>query len=551
MSISVDPFTLHFDQAFFKPGQTARWTVTFTSDAASAVSARLTAHISHLSEPVDDLIEEVTLTGGEQTVSFQWQFPAQAPRGYGLEITLGTPEGQMLAQTSAGFDVLDRWTQSPRYGFLADFEPGRSDAAAVMQTLADFHVNGLQFYDWMYRHEQFLTDEEPYIDLLGRELSRQTVNSLIDAAHQRGIAAMPYTAIYGASLEFAQAHPTWGLYDANGKLVELGTNFMGYMDPRPGTPWCDHLMAQFKEVLTQTAFDGIHLDQYGDPKVGYDAQGNSFDLAQAIADNINETRRVVDAQREDGAVIFNAVTNWPVEVVAPAGEDVVYIEVWAPYTSFTDLHTLIANAQKAGGGKPVVLAAYVHPSQTANPQLMDAIIFASSGGHIELGENAGYLADPYFPKYEALDPGQRATLHRYYDFAVRYQDVIGPRTQEATNEWQDRIQIAGFETGASLGYDKIYPLVRESPGFTAVSLVNLMGLAHGQWNEPVQAPVFQRNLTLTLNHLPAAVRQVWFASPDDPAFALQALPFTEQDGVLTVTAPALDIWDLILIEWAD
>jgi hypothetical protein len=78
-----------------------------------------------------------------------------------------------------------------------------------------------------------------------------------------------------------------------------------------------------------------------------------------------------------------------------------------------------------------------------------------------------------------------------------------------------------------------------------------MGLAHGQWNEPVQAPVFQRNLTLTLNHLPAAVRQVWFASPDDPAFALQALPFTEQNGVLTVTAPALNIWDLILIEWAD
>ena len=82
--------------------------------------------------------------------------------------------------------------------------------------------------------------------------------------------------------------------------------------------------------------------------------------------------------------MFNCVTNWPTEQVANSNEDIIYIEVWPPYTSFTDLHALIISAQNLGQGKPVVLAAYLHPQGSANPQINDAIIFASGGTHIEL-----------------------------------------------------------------------------------------------------------------------------------------------------------------------
>lgn len=548
---SVMVQTIQFDKAFFQPGQSADWTIVLTCRENVMAPVRLAARISYLDQTVAELIQEVTLEGAGQRVDFSWQPPAEAPRGYGLDVRVETQDGQVIAAASAGFDVLERWTQMPRYGFLSEFEPYRKDAERVMRTLTDYHVNALQFYDWMYRHEQFLTGDEPYIDLLGRQLSRLTVDGLISAAHDRGIAAMPYTAIYGASIDFYRQHPDWVLFRADRQPALFGDNFMAVMDPRPDGPWIRHLLGQFEDVLKNTDFDGIHLDQYGDPKIGYDAAGKAFDLAEALAGSIDATRRLVDEIKPGGAVVFNAVTNWPIEQVAPAGEDIVYIEVWPPYTGFTDLHLLIARAQELGNGKPVVLAAYVHPQHSANPQINDAIIFASGGGHIELGEGNGYLADPYFPKYEALSADQAETLRRYYDFAVRYQNWIGPQTVEATGEWADKINIPGYQTGSHLGYDKIYPLVRESERATVISLVNLLGLPHGNWNEPVPAPQAQGAFDLVLATGDRKVQSVAFSSPDGSDLGLRPLEFTQAEGQLKVSVPGLEIWDLLVIRWAE
>lgn len=549
-SVSIE--SLQFDKAFFLPGQSARWTVVLSSPMGVEETVRVIAQVSYLDQLIADIAHEVTLDGIPKQVEFAWLPPASAPCGYGLDVHLETLDGRTLsASASAGFDVLEKWMQMPRYGFLSEFQPGRADAATVMRTLTDYHINAVQFYDWMYRHEQFLTSNEPYVDLLGRTLSRRVVDELIAAAHERGIAAMPYTAIYGASIEFYRQHPDWALFRVDGKPALFGDDFMAVMDPRPDSPWMHHLLAQFEDVLKNTAFDGIHLDQYGDPKVGYDAAGNSFDLADALAASIEATRAVVDRLRPGGALVFNAVGNWPVEEVAATGEDIVYIEVWPPYTSFTDLHALIASAQKAGNGKPVVLAAYVHPQGSANPEINDAIIFASGGGHIELGEGNGYLADPYFPKYEALSGDQAAALRRYYDFAVRYQNWIGPQTREGTAAWAGKIEIPGYETDGSLSHDKLYPLVRESDDATAISLVNLLGLPTGNWNEPVPAPAEQGPFQLVLETGDRKVASVDFASPDGANLSLSRLRFTQGNGRLSVELPGLKIWDLAVVRWAE
>lgn len=540
---------IRFEKAFFQPGEPASWKVNVSSKADLKATAQLVARISHLDKTIIEIEEEVVLDGGQLSVNFTWQPPVEAPRGYGLDVYLVDHDGQIVTQASAGFDVLERWTQMPRYGFLTDFQPGRQDAKSVMEILTGYHINALQFYDWMYRHEQFLTNDEPYIDLLGRELSRQTVDGLITAAHERGIAAMPYTAIYGASIDFYNHHPDWVLYHSDGKPALFGDNFMVIMDPRPESPWMQHLLDQFRDVLNQTQFDGIHLDQYGDPKVGYDAKRISFDLAGALAESIDATRKVVDELRPGGAVAFNAVTNWPVEQVAVAGEDIVYIEVWPPYTSFGDLHTLIVSAQKISDGKPVVLAAYVHPWQSANPQINDAIIFASGGGHIELGEENGYLADPYFPKYEVMDNDQAETLRRYYDFAVRYQNWIGPQSQDVTRMWADNLKIPGVDTSNTLQFDKVFPIVRENGDTTSISLVNLLGLPHGKWNEPVPAPQEQSAFDLLVTIGDRKVASVSFASPDRAILSTSSLEFTQKNDRVTIKVPELKIWDLIIIRW--
>jgi dextranase len=119
-------------------------------------------------------------------------------------------------------------------------------------------------------------------------------------------------------------------------------------------------------------------------------------------------------------VIFNAVGNWPVETVAPADQDAVYIEVWEPYLDFMDLHRLVAGAEKLGGGKPVIIAAYIHPERVANVRLANAIIFASGGYHLELGEPGAMLADAYFPRFGLMDEAmQRSYGARRFCGALR------------------------------------------------------------------------------------------------------------------------------------
>lgn len=549
---------LEFDKSFYRPGEPVRLTVHLRSEAAGHADVRLGVALTHLAGTVDRSSQPVRLKEGDQAIDVVLSPPAEAPRGYGLDVHLESESGEWLASGWGAFDVLERWTQTPRYGFLSNFPPGRSDAEEAFALLSRYHLNGLQFYDWMYRHEQLLASQEPYTDLLGRQLSRATVDDLIRAAHRRNIAAMPYTAVYGASLAFYQQHPDWALLNARGEPVLFGQDFMAIMDPRPGSPWTAHLLDQFDRLLEQTAFDGIHLDQYGDPKEGFDAQGRRFDLAGPLAAFIDAAHARVQAHRQEGAVVFNAVTNWPIEAVAPAGQDFVYIEVWPPYDWFVDLHQLIVGAQRLGAGKPVVLAAYLDPAHAHNVLLADAVIFASGGGHIEIGEGNGMLADPYFPNYRPISPELAAALRRYYDFAVRYQDAIGPRTQDAAPESHDRIQVISLETGEAINTaanavkNKIWPIVRDGEGRTAISLVNLLGLERPDWRQPLaSAPQPTGALVVRFDTGGQVPARVWLASPDGEDLSSRQLAFDQGDGALTFEVPALVYWDLIVVEWEE
>ncbi|MCL5429664.1 MAG: glycoside hydrolase family 66 protein [Chloroflexi bacterium] len=519
---------------------------------------KLKVIITHLTEIIEQFSTEFSLVDGENPISITFMPPDVAPRGYGVELRLESASEEVLDSTSTAFDVLAHWTQSPRYGFLSDFPPDRLDIEETITTLNRYHINALQFYDWMYRHEQSLTKEEPYIDLLNRQLSLTTVNRFIASAQERNMAAMPYTAVYGASLDFYRQHPNWAMLKSNGEPFYFGEDYLVIMDIRPGSPWVEHMMSEFDQILAQTAFDGIHLDQYGDPKEGFDSDGNKYSLADPLAEFINETKVHVLAQREDGAVVFNAVTNWPIESVAPAEQDIVYIEVWPPYRWFDDLHNLIIQAQKLGHGKAVVLAAYIDPQNVHNVRLADAVIFASGGGHIELGEANAILADAYFPKYGAVGEELSIALQRYYDFTVRYQDVIGPRTQEATPEFSGNIEIKVLDTGevintaANAVKNKVWPIIRTGENFSAISLINLLGLDAADWKEPItDAPSILGAMEVRIESLDRVASQIWLASPDSDDLSMRPLQFKQKKGSLVFSIPSLNYWDLIVIEWEE
>lgn len=542
--------SLDFEKSFFEPAEKARWTLTIFAENPARIV--LVTTITSLDRQLAQTRQELDLPAGEFEIQLAWQPPETSPQGYGLDIRLETPGGQTIDALSSAFDVLDTWTQNPRYGFMTDFSPNRTDGAQAVEILKRYHINGLQFYDWMYRHDTYLPPQDVFTGPLGRQLSFSTTKNLISLAHQNGMAAMPYTAVYAASIPFYQTHKDWALLESSGEPSFFGDNFLVIMDPRPESPWTLHLLDQFAQILAQTGFDGIHLDQYGAPKKGYDAQGMSYDLDEPLADLIDSTAAVVDKARgKDGAVIFNAVTNWPIETVAPSNEDVVYIEVWPPYTGFNDLSALIRQAQRLGGNKPVVIAAYIDPAYEINARLNDAIIFASGAGHIELGELGGYLADPYFPKYEMPSADLSAVLQRYYEFAIRYQNAIGPGALSGEKSAGARIKIEGVKTTPALPTDKVMVIDRSTGTHTALSLVNFVGLEHGNWADGLTnppTPLLDAKMTIKDANRQAA--RIWFATPDREDLSLQPVEFQQDGAVITLTVPSLDYWSLILIEWS-
>ena len=537
-------------QGTFAPGERVTLVAEVEAESAGAIVACLS--ISYLASPVATLTIPISLQPGRQKVKLEWQPSAVAPRGYGVDVEWIDQDGAVLAMASTAFDVLDRWTQAPRYGFVCHFAPGRDAAEATMCLLARFHINAVQFYDWLYRHDQLLPSADEYRDPLDRPLSLATIRALIQAAHRHGIAAMPYTAIYAASPEFHRAHPEWALFHVDGRPLEFGDGFLVYMNPAPGSAWSQHLLNQFDAVLARLDFDGIHLDQYGDPIAARDAAGHVVALDQAFPAFIDAARERARAIRSNAAVVFNCVGNWPIETVARSRADFMYIEVWKPHTQWRDLCRLVVEAQRLSD-RPVVLAAYIDPSREHNVCLADAIIFASGGYHIELGEAGGMLADPYFPKYRHMSEALSDVLRAYYDFAVRYETVLALGTRDATSSWAGRVTIDGVSTDSYQFRDAIWRIVREGDGFTCISLINLTGLASPEWTEALpSAPTPQGPLTVRLR-VDRPVAQAWWASPDGGS--PRAIPASVQSrhdahgDNLVVQLPGLRYWTLIVLEW--
>jgi dextranase len=159
--------------------------------------------IQHLTEQVALIEQTLQVSHFQQTIAVDWTAPAK-PAGYSAKLEILSANDLPALCATTAFDVLSNWTDFPRYGFLTDFSPSRPDPQSVFHQLTHFHINGLQFYDWQYRHDQLLAPTEEYLDPLGRAMSLACVRKLVDVAHQHGMAAMPYLAIYAASADLAR-----------------------------------------------------------------------------------------------------------------------------------------------------------------------------------------------------------------------------------------------------------------------------------------------------------------------------------------------------------
>jgi dextranase len=158
----------------------------------STVPQRVRATVTHLGEPVTDADHEVSPGRGRLPLG---RFPIGS---YAVRLT--TADGG--AATTA-FDVTAGALDRPRYGFVTDFVPGRDDGEQVADSWRAFHLNAIQFYDWMYRHASLLPPSDDFVDALDRSLSLATVRRLLAATHAAGSRAIAYAAVYGAGRDYA------------------------------------------------------------------------------------------------------------------------------------------------------------------------------------------------------------------------------------------------------------------------------------------------------------------------------------------------------------
>ncbi|MDU2243464.1 MAG: glycoside hydrolase family 66 protein [Paenibacillus sp.] len=506
--------------------------------------------------PNEERVVQVNL--GEYTADF---------KGYGVDLEWAADGGgdAPAGSVSTSFDVVSDWRKSTRYGFLSDFHTKDKGDQRDVAWLSKLHINLVQFYDWMYKHDDLVPETNEFTDLMGRELNLDVVSEKVGYCHEYGMKAIAYGAVYAASKAFYEEHKDWALLQSDGEAYDFIDVFK-IMNIAAQSPWHDHIIGQYKRAIELVDFDGIHMDTYGFPKSGISAiDGSLVRLEEHFPVLIDHTREALKLNKEDICLIFNNVGNWPVHTVARASEDAVYIEVWKPYERYHHLVQIIQWAKQWGGGKPVILAAYLAPFRLESEAieraeqgalLMTAAIAAQGGYHLLVGEDGGVLTQAYYADYSTMGNRFIRKLRDYYDFNIRYANLLYDNRLadvSMTHADGDNLEYV-FENVEYSTYGepgKVWTIIRENESFKTISFINLSNNAEDYWNAGKNRPSILEGIKVKVL-LDREPRAAFVASPDLDHGRPQPLEFELTRSLRGITLeaviPALEVWNLLTVE---
>lgn len=512
----------------------------------AAGSALLEATVTHLGVEVTRVRAELPAGRGRLVLG---HFPEGS---YAVHVAVAGDAAASVVGTA--FDVVTDPRSRPRYGFVADFRPGRDDLLVLADSLRAFHVTVVQFYDWMYRHARLLPPADDFTDALGRPTSLATVRELVAVVHEVGGAALGYAAVYGAGADYTDEHPEQVLLHRSGEPWSLA-GFLSIMDVTPGSTWTRHIVTEMTQAVAEVGFDGLHLDQYGHPQLALTSSGERVDLTRALPALVDRVRESLP----DAVLIFNNVNDFPTRASTGTRQDATYIEVWPPHDDYRDLVDLIARAQAAAPDRPVILAAYLgafadgsRPEAVACAALALAVVWAAGGQYLLFGEVDGVLTGPYYPRHGTLDAAAVRVLRAFTDFAVANGDLlVGPSAVATTGHValgiNEEVVVTGAPTSVHPVAGAVWVRTSSVDGRLVVQLVDLRAQADARWNA-AKVPMGEcRGLALTLRVVVPRPR-AWCGHPLGGAW-LTEVDLREDDGDhVTVEVPPFTTWTVILVE---
>lgn len=460
------------------------------------------------------------------------------------------------AKAQTAFDIA---SGQVRYGFLSDFTQDDGKDMAPVEWLDRLHINYIQFYDWAYLHDRLVGPVDDYTDMMGKRISRRTVRTLIDACHTHGMNAMAYGAIYGSSNGYAQEHPDYRLYDRQGKPVPFA-DLLSIMNVDRGCGWHDHILQEYQKAL-DLGFDGIHMDTYGFPTEANDSQGRRLDLARNFRELVDDAKAGLRTPAGAPKLIFNNVKNWPVDHLATAHQDALYIEVWDPYSTYTDILGLIEHARSISD-LPVILAAYLPQFEQGGSEqaynalaILTAIITVAGATHLINGQDRGLLTQAYYSKYFTADKEHARQIISYYDYITYLSGLWADRRLRTIPLAAERQDGNNLIAGTGLLSDlpqpgKIWIRARRDDDRIFLNFVNLTGSQDPKWTHGQNVRDTEPFTLLVRTDGP--VSSVTYSTPDNgQGIEIKDLDASSQTCGGTVytrlRVPSLHVWGSVII----
>lgn len=549
------------DKACYDPLSTVTFSVSFKQQV---YAKRLLIVYEHL----DSVITQDTIQiQNADSVSWAWEAPNVDYYGMMVGLFIYSSD-TLLDHTTIGVDVSSNWSKFPRYGFLSSYPyMSQESIDSIISVLNRYHINGLQFYDWQYKHNEPLagTVQNPdsvWKDIGNRNTYLSTVEGYIESAHLHGMKAMNYNLLYGAYSDAYQdgVDITWSLFtDPNHQSRSYFSlppptwaSNLYIMDPG-NTDWQNYIYAQERKAFLAIPFDGWHVDQLGDLGPEYNYDGQPVDLPGTFTSFLADAKAQLNVD-----LVMNAVGQYGQQQIAQAPVDFLYTEVWPPDTTYADLVNIInQNKVYSGGRLATVLAAYMDDVSngsgffnTPGVLMTDATIFAAGGDHLELGEHM--LNGSYFPSSSLqMSATLQDDLVHYYDFLVGYENLLRDGESQAALPLSASVGATSIPVASLPQLGGIWSLISAKKHMMVVNLINFHKAISVKWRDTggIQtAPDTLSALNLSFSSS-SQVTKVWCASPDFEDGSPVPVPFTQAGANVSFTVPNLLYWDMIVVQY--